>query len=343
MKATAEKAKIIQSDIAGNNTLNQSALLYSFDNNSTLNNQGFSINDTVTLEFDWSATNPASGSFILQWQGDPWGFNVPTINLSSTNGSGHVIHTFNIRDIDINSTVVAGAIGYRLDNIPANTVITFSNVIISKAKTSQPWMPSSSEVTNDDYPKYIGYSNTVKTNKVANDYKWFATIDSHASDKSNPHAVTAEQVNAYTKTVTFTKTEIQDLLSEAIKQSKLDANPIGTIITTTNSTNPSIYLGGIWERYGQGQVLVGVDENDADFNETGKTGGEKAHSLTEAENGKHSHSYTYANVNNVVKVEPSQTFGCTAAINGSTGSSGDGKPHNNLQPYVAVYMWRRTA
>ena len=130
--------------------------------------------------------------------------------------------------------------------------------------------------------------------------------------------------------------------SDLIKQLKLAMNPIGTILTTTNNTNPTTYIGGTWERYGKGQVLVGVDEEDEDFN-IGMIGGEKAHSLTAEENGKHSHSYAYANVNNLVKVEPSQTYGRTASINGQTGTSGEGRPHNNLQPYVAVYMWRRTA
>lgn len=160
--------------ITGNNTVNQGGLLYSFDNNSTLNNQGFSVNDTVTFEFDWSATNPASGTFILQWQGQPWGFNVPQIKISSTNGSGHVTHTFNITDLQIASTAVATGIGYRFDNIPTNTIITFSNVIISKAKTSQPWMQSASEVTTTDWPKYIGhYMDFMQADSTnPSDYTW---------------------------------------------------------------------------------------------------------------------------------------------------------------------------
>lgn len=158
------KGTKIPKSVTGNNTGNQGSLLYSFDNNNTLNNQGFSINDTLTLEFDWSATNPVSGYFILQWQGTPWGFNLPTINVSSTNSSGHIIYSFNVRDKDIASTAIVTGIGYRLDNIPTNTVITFSNVIIRKTKSSQPWMPSASEVTTADWPSYIGqYSDFTAT------------------------------------------------------------------------------------------------------------------------------------------------------------------------------------
>lgn len=131
--------------------------------------------------------------------------------------------------------------------------------------------------------------------------------------------------------------------SDLIKQLKLAMNPIGSIITTTNDTNPTTYIGGVWERYGKGQVLVGVDENDADFNEIGKTGGEKTHALTAAENGPHTHSYTRTYNNNFVRVEPSGTYGTSLSTNSNTGTSGEGAPHNNLQPYVAVYMFRRTA
>ena len=159
--------------ITGNNTANQGGLLFPFDNDKTLTNQGFSINDVLTLEFDWNATNPASGYFILQWQGAPWGFSLPTINISSTNGSGHIVYTFNVRDKDIASTAYATGIGYRFDNIPSDTVITFSNLIISKAKGSQPWMPSQSETQEqwqDAIPMYVGVGE--KDSQNPSDYRW---------------------------------------------------------------------------------------------------------------------------------------------------------------------------
>ena len=215
--------------IAGNNAGNQGSLLYSFDNNSTLNNQGFSINDTVILEFDWSATNPVSGTAFLQWNGTPWAFNVPVIRISATNGSGHVTHTFNIRDVDIASTAVATGIGYRFDNIPTNTVITFSNVIISKAKTSQPWMPSAREVTINDYPKYVGFSNVIKPNKTYSDYKWLpmglVSIDS-ATGLLKPAVMGIDYAQAH---------------------------PVGSVISNS-STSSSGYTTGTWKNIGSAVI-----------------------------------------------------------------------------------------
>ena len=119
--------------------------------------------------------------------------------------------------------------------------------------------------------------------------------------------------------------------------------PIGSIFQSTDGADPSTFIGGTWERFGNGRVLVGVDEGDDDFNAPNKTGGEKTHALTAAENGPHSHSYTKTGNNNFVRVEPSTTYGTRATEGSTTGTSGEGAPHNNLQPYVTVYMWRRTA
>ncbi|MGV9033351.1 pyocin knob domain-containing protein [Lactococcus lactis] len=88
--------------------------------------------------------------------------------------------------------------------------------------TATPYMPSASEVTTADWPKYVGFSNTVKTNKSASDYTWFPVkdseltnkVESHINNKANPHAVTASQVGAYTKTESDSK--LTDLSNKVI-------------------------------------------------------------------------------------------------------------------------------
>lgn len=79
----------------------------------------------------------------------------------------------------------------------------YSCLKIEPGSTATPWMPSASEVTTSDYPKYVGFSNTVKTNKSASDYTWFPDltnkVEDHVNNKSNPHGVTAGQTGAYTK------------------------------------------------------------------------------------------------------------------------------------------------
>lgn len=120
--------------------------------------------------------------------------------------------------------------------------------------------------------------------------------------------------------------------------------PVGEVFTTRQIGNPSSILGfGTWERYAQGRVLVGFDEADSSFNALDKTGGAKTHVLTEAEMPAHTHS-------NIVALGTTNDFDTTGGNSGGvrratsqTGSAGGGQAHNNLQPYITVFMWKRTA
>lgn len=118
---------------------------------------------------------------------------------------------------------------------------------------------------------------------------------------------------------------------------------VGDIHISIDSSNPSARFGGTWERIAKGQAIVGVDERDSDFSIPEKTGGEKTHALTAEENGPHTHSYKMTGNNNAVKVEASTTFGTSQSVNTNTGTSGEGRPHNNLQPFFTLYIWKRTA
>ena len=121
--------------------------------------------------------------------------------------------------------------------------------------------------------------------------------------------------------------------------------PVGEIFTTRQAGNPSSILGfGTWEPYAQGRVLVGHDSADAAFNEVDKTGGAKVHQLTVAEMPAHTHT---------VPMRVTTTPGSSTATAGVarantanpevTSSTGGNQAHNNLQPYITVFMWKRTA
>lgn len=119
--------------------------------------------------------------------------------------------------------------------------------------------------------------------------------------------------------------------------------PVGSIYMSINSKNPGEIYGGIWQRIAKGKTLVGVDENDSDFNASSKTGGEKEHTLTIDEMPSHSHK---------IKVSGSTTGGYAGVLrnNASDGPAtnfidpeGGGQPHNNLQPYFTCYIFVRTA
>lgn len=150
--------------------------------------------------------------------------------------------------------------------------------------------------------------------------------------------------------------------------------PVGAIYLSTTDIDPGTYFGGVWEQIAQGQTLIGVGTN-SDKNGVSKTfnvgdvGGEYEHIQTVEEMPSHTHSqnahshiqHTIGNDGNanpwvtsansgIWGVETRQqyayragtgthlTTGATAAINNKTG--GD-KAFNVMQPYLAIYIWKR--
>lgn len=121
--------------------------------------------------------------------------------------------------------------------------------------------------------------------------------------------------------------------------------PIGSIYMSIQDTNPSVFFGGTWERIAKGKTLVGVDENDSDFNTSSKTGGEKTHQLTVDELPKHQHRLTILGGGNISAsgVNWNSNDNCRYYSGDMIEAVGGNRPHNNMQPYYTCYIFVRTA
>lgn len=86
-------------------------------------------------------------------------------------------------------------------------------------------------------------------------------------------------------------TKVNEKSEEAINERVLSTYPIGSIYISTSSTNPSEFIGGKWEAYGQGRTLVGTGTNGNTYT-AGSTGGEYEHTITTDELPAHTHSIT---------------------------------------------------
>ena len=130
--------------------------------------------------------------------------------------------------------------------------------------------------------------------------------------------------------------------------------PVGSIyINAAVATNPGTLLGfGTWVAFGAGRVMVGIDASQTEFDTLGEESGSKTHQLTEAELPSHFHLSGYGadatprhgttgSLSSVRIDNDGNAFNSTSAAH--TSSVGSGTAHNNLQPYIVVYMWRRTA
>lgn len=135
--------------------------------------------------------------------------------------------------------------------------------------------------------------------------------------------------------------------------------PVGGVYISIASTDPSsIWAGTTWEQFAKGRTLVGLDTSDSNFNTIGQTGGKKTHTLTPDEipahghGMAHTHSYTGPNTGSwKVGTNGKTHTWCTStgsktsggASKTTTDNAGGGLEHNNLQPYIVVYMWKRVS
>lgn len=118
------------------------------------------------------------------------------------------------------------------------------------------------------------------------------------------------------------------------------AYPVGAIYLSVTEVDPSALFGGTWERIG-GRFLLGADSTYA----AGSTGGEAAHTLTVDEMPRHNHEIDNLNASGnstpfmTVQAQDKKGYGG----NVQTMYAGGGKAHNNLPPYLVVYMWQRVS
>jgi hypothetical protein len=127
---------------------------------------------------------------------------------------------------------------------------------------------------------------------------------------------------------------------------------VGDILQTLNTSSPEDrWPGTEWESIA-GRVLVGLDSAQTEFDTIGKEGGEKTHTLTQAElpdiPANPSVPTICSTPNNTggpivdYHILGSQTTS-GYSVPGIGADLGSGEAHNNLQPYKVVYMWLRTA
>lgn len=156
------------------------------------------------------------------------------------------------------------------------------------------------------------------------------TISLDADGAATRIGIAAEEVNA--------------IVSNAVSAAKLAIYPVGSIYMSVNATSPAVLFGGTWEQL-KDRFLLAAGDAYAE----GTTGGEASHTLTVSEMPSHTHTYLDAphlyserdnTLNRIICPNGSET---TNDMTYATGSAGGGAAHNNMPPYLAVYMWKRTA
>ena len=134
--------------------------------------------------------------------------------------------TFSAKDIKAGDQI---AISYNISVLGTNPAIWTAGHKWEEDSTATPWMPSAREVTVADYPKYVGFSNSIKPNKKSSDYTWLpmwlASID-RATGLLKPAVMGVDYA---------------------------EAHPVGSVVTNTSSSS-SGYSTGTWENIGEAVI-----------------------------------------------------------------------------------------
>jgi len=160
----------------------------------------------------------------------------------------------------------------------------------------------------------------------------------------------------------FLEAFLDDFLDDYFASEMIPINaiyPVGSIYISTSHQNPASALGrGTWSPFGQGRVLVGAGTGDDGTERKtfsgNSSGGKYQHKLTVAEMPSHGHSVNTRRQNHVELFKSTRTpirefrdnefntgKGGTYDTTDYTNNSGSSHSHNNIQPYITVYMWKR--
>ena len=195
----------------------------------------------------------------------------------------------------------------------------------------------------------------------------FTAVQTAVNTKAEVNGSASESFSATTAAAGTNTTQVAT--TAFVKTALGLVYPVGAIFTTTTAYADSAAVvtaigGTTWVVFGAGKVLVGVDSSDADFDTIEETGGTKTHTLTAAQLPDHNHTYaklTGQGSGSGVNFAGSSTGlaytwkktddeTVTATTNHSldtsdiaAGTYPAGGSHPIVQPYITVYMWKRTA
>jgi hypothetical protein len=179
----------------------------------------------------------------------------------------------------------------------------------------------------------------------------FTAVQTAVNTKAEINGAAAETFSATTATSGTNTTQVAttEYVTTAVAAVDLTTvYPIGSIyMNATSSTNPATLLGmasTTWVEFGEGRMLLGENSSHAN----GSTGGAETHTLTTAEMPSHEHNldkpfyWDTGSLGSLPSLWGDNDNNTSAGLI-KTDLVGGGNAHNNLPPYLAVYMWKRTA
>lgn len=247
--------------------------------------------------------------------------------IGTTYGSGNGSTTFNIPDLRGNVAVGASAT-YDLGDTGGEAEHT---------------------LTIDEMPSHkheVSYRLNVVAQGTAGMWYFDAgTVGTMTTDTPSVANTGGSQAHNNMQPYIVTNYIIKYSSAMSVNQSHLDMfYPVGSYYETSDSTfDPNVSFGGTWVLETEGQVHISAGENY----EIGNTGGEATHTLNINEMPSHTHTMLYSGGSTTTWGYNYTSSGGTRSgqteTSGGIGPTGGGQAHNNMQPYIVVNRWHRTA
>lgn len=351
---TLASALPVTSGGTGATTLN--GLAFTGENITNLNASSISSGTIANARTTAASANGASTIVARDASGN---FSANTItsdligNLTGTASNATVLQT--ARTIAIQDGVTGTATSF---NGSANISIPVTGInasfidtgTISNARTTASSGNGASTIVARDASGYFS-TNAIAVNTISGTLNGNASTASSATQASFSTTQSVGNNTTAIATTAFVQAALQTLY------------PVGSIYTNANNnTNPGTLLGfGTWTAFGAGRVMVGFDISNSLFDSPEETGGSAdaivvshTHTATSTVTDPgHTHTYVGSNFINAGtssggSAQNIQTRTTDSAVTGVTvattvASSGSSGTNANIQPYITVYMWKRTA
>jgi hypothetical protein len=329
---------------------------------SATDNRGLSITNTRKLTLIEYFKPTISTSVKLALTGDTTISAEITISGKFYNGSfGAVANTLDIQikrtgatswtSIGVSPTINGRDYTAKItiDNLDYQTAFTYQCRVVDKLETV-----AGIEETKSYLPVFDWSKNDFNFNVNVNMHG--DTVMRHTTGDVKSTVLSAQGGNIYLRP-NGTNSNVGQLRIHSDGTASLNGNklatidmiyPVGAIYISVNTTNPSTFFGGTWERI-QDRFLLAAGSTYAN----GSTGGAATVTLTTEQMPKHSHDMPFSGSSSGTQSPYPYYIKSATTLNDTGGKGyrnnlgtfeiGGGAAHNNMPPYLAVYMWKRTA
>lgn len=256
-----------------------------------------------------------------------------TLNKDTTNHTVEIncnLPGASVIDNLTTTTAGQGSLDAHQGYVLNTTKINISDIVnnVTSTDTNKPLSAYQGYILFNKFNNYTPSTNlaTVATTGNYGDLSNTPTIPTQTSQLTNNSGFITNTVNNLTN---YTKTT--DLLNLIY--------PVGSIYMSVQDVSPATFIGGTWERL-KDRFLLGA----GDTYTAGNTGGEATHVLTINEMPSHTHKLDRGNYGNLRREEIAYSNGESVQSDSwGVQNTGGGQAHNNMPPYLVVYMWKRTA